>query len=104
MTWTCVPVQRSAVVQLVPRTVAAAYLPRVLNLPLALLLSSCSVLLRAAVAVTSAALPLHLANDGPPFTAPSTSVSVVRPLCAWLILKIAPLNRPFWVLTLPLCF
>ena len=34
--WVSVPSQRSAIVQIVPRTVAAAYLPLVRNLPWAL--------------------------------------------------------------------
>ena len=43
--WVSVPSQRSAIVQIVPRTVAAAYLPLVRNLPWALECRSCRVLL-----------------------------------------------------------
>ena len=43
MSWVSVPSQRSATVHLVPSTVAALYLPLVLNLPLALACSSWSV-------------------------------------------------------------
>ena len=55
MSWVTVPSQRSAIVHLVPRTVAAAYLPLVLNLPLALAWSSWRTLLEAAAAVASPA-------------------------------------------------
>ena len=101
MSWVSVPLQRSAIVHLVPRTVAAAYLPLVLNLPFALAWRSCRVLLAAALAVTSPALPLHLAKDGAPLNAFSTRLRVASPLCAWATLKIAPPNVPLCVLTLP---
>ena len=58
MSWMSVPSQRSAIVQFVPRTVAALYLPLVRNLPWALAWSSWSVLTEAAVAEGSAALCL----------------------------------------------
>ena len=62
MSWVSVPSQRSAIVHLVPRTVAALYLPLVANLPLALACSSWRVLLESAAAVASAALCfLHVA-------------------------------------------
>ena len=62
MSWVRVPSQRSAMVHLVPRTVAALYLPLVANLPLALACSSWRVLLDSAAAVASPALAfLHVA-------------------------------------------
>ena len=58
-------------------------------------------MLEPAAIVASAALPLPLAlqvaKDGAPVNAFSTSVSVARPLDAWLILKIAPPNVPLCV-------
>ena len=57
MSWVRVPLHWSAIVHLVPRTVAAAYLPRVANLPFALAWSSCRVLDETAATVASAALP-----------------------------------------------
>ena len=58
MSWTSVPLQRSAVVHLVPRTVAAPYRPLVVNFPCALACSSWSVRLEALATVASAAVCL----------------------------------------------
>ena len=58
MSWVSVPSQRSATVHLVPSTVAALYLPFVLNLPFALALSSWRVFDEALAAVASPALCL----------------------------------------------
>src|SRR6185312_7785082 len=98
MAWTRVPSQRSAVVQIVPRTVAAAYLPLVRNLPWALPRSSCRVFLDSAAVTTLPFLALQLAKLGAPLKALDTSATVVRPDRVWVTLKTAPPNFPDWVL------
>jgi hypothetical protein len=55
-------------------------------------------LLVAAADASAAWWAVHRANDGAPAKAPSTSDSVVRPLWAWMSLKIAPPNTPVSVL------
>ena len=75
------------------------------NLPCALACSNCRTLLETAAADASPALCfVHSAYEGAPLNAPSTSVSVTRPLSgperSWVSLKIAPPNVPCWVLPL----
>ena len=56
MSWVSVPSQRSAIVHLVPRTVAALYLPLVRELALGAGVQELEGLARRAAAVTSPAL------------------------------------------------
>ena len=59
-------------------------------------------MLRAAIEACLVLLVLQAAYEGPSFTPPSTSASVVRPWSLpepnWVTLKTAPPNVPFWFL------
>src|ERR1700733_9945004 len=103
MSWVRVPLHLSAIVHLVPRTVAALYLPVVRNLPWALAWRSWRVLLESAAIVASPAfLALQVAYVGAPLNALSTRARLTSPLfaprVAWVSLKIAPPKLPVCVL------
>src|ERR1700750_1571438 len=98
------PPQRAAIGQTGPRTVAAAYLPLVRNLPCALECRSCRVLLETAAPTALPFLALQLAQLGAPLNALDTSEIVARPERVWVTLNTAPPNLPVWVLTLDFFF
>ena len=83
MSWVSVPSQRSAIVHWCRVRSPRCSGPLVRNLPWALACSSCSELARGGGRGCVAGLVrLQSAYEGAPLNAPSTSVSVVRPLSA----------------------